>query len=52
MKTRPTQIIELRLQRLTASMNHKAVKLIDKKLVAKMCRQIKYEMKIERRIAS
>lgn len=49
MKTRPTQIIELRLQRLTASMNHKAVKPIDKKLQAKVCRQLKFEMKMERR---
>lgn len=52
MKTRPAQIIELRLQRLTARKNHKAVKPIDKKLQAKVCRQLKYEMKMERRIVS
>jgi len=49
MKTRPTQIIELRLQRLTASMNHKAVKPIDKKLVKKLCRQLEYEDRLDRR---
>jgi len=49
METRHTQITELRLARVTAKINHKAVKEIDKLLQAKMCRQLKHEMKMERR---
>jgi hypothetical protein len=48
MKTRHTQILELRRDRLIARINHKPVKPIDKKLQAKVCRQLKFEMKMER----
>lgn len=49
MKTRHTQILELRRDRLAARINHKPVKPIDKVLILKVCRQLKHEMKMERR---
>ena len=48
-KTRPIQIIELRRDRLSAVIKHKAVKEIDRQLTIKVCRQLKHEMKMERR---
>lgn len=49
MKTRRAQIFELSVQRKLAALNHKPVKPIDKVLVLKVCRQLKHEMKMERR---